>query len=528
MVTAGDLLCGLAYEVVRGDADAPVADVAYDSRKAQPGGMFVAMPSARGPRHDGAIHLVDARARGARVFIVDQSCDLPESLDHPATVIRVPDTRSALAHIAAQWFGHPADDLTVVAITGTKGKTTASYLIRSILQAAGRRVGLIGSSGVLYDDTHVKLPNTTPESFDLHRIMAEMVAAGIEILVLEATSQGFALRRTEGIRFDIGVYTNISPDHISATEHASFAEYFAAKRQIFAQSNVCLVNRDASLYDQIVADAACDIATFGVHDTAGIRGSGVVALGGDAHLGTAFTCHWPQELGLEDAVMTVALPGEFNVSNALAAIGVTTRLGVDSASIIRGLATAHVPGRTEIVPTPTPYTVMIDFAHNALSIAALARAARQTHPRRLLAVFGLEGNRSRARRFDCGAVLGREFDHVILADASPRTDDPNQIIADIAHGIEDGGGAGKYEVIRDRRQAITTVLDQARPGDLILLIGKGDVPYEEIQGVNHPFDEREVVRQYFARPARDRQHGRVRHTPRDRYAPVTLAGSAAI
>jgi UDP-N-acetylmuramoyl-L-alanyl-D-glutamate--2,6-diaminopimelate ligase len=196
------------------------------------------------------------------------------------------------------------------------------------------------------------------------------------------------------------------------------------------------------------------------------------------------------------------VPGGFNISNAMAALAVAEHLGIARQPMQDGLAHALIPGRMEVVPTPEPYTVVIDFAHNHLSMESLVKAAKEHHPHRILTVFGLEGNRSRDRRFDCGEVLGREFDHIILADASPRTDDPDQIIADIASGIERFGGSDKYEIIRDRHQAIPAILDRAEPGDLILLIGKGDVPYEEVNGINYPLDEREIVRQYFDRHGR--------------------------
>ena len=396
--------------------------------------------------------------------------------------------------MSRRFFGSPSEKLTVVGITGTKGKTSVSFIVKGICEAAGVDVGIIGSNGVFYGNTHFKLPNTTPESYVLHKIMADMVDAGVRVVVLEATSQGFMMRRTDGLRFDIGVYTNISYDHVSRLEHSSFEEYFACKRLIFGQSDVCLVNRDAELFDRIVEGAGCEVVTYGFGDGSDYRGIDVSGNGG---LTSRFACRAP---GFRDE-FALWLPGRFSVSNALAAIGIADRLGIGVEEIRTGLAAARIPGRTEIVDVPAPYQVMIDFAHNKLSMEALIDSVQAVRPGRILVVFGLEGDRARTRRFDCGDVLGRAVDYTILADASPRFDDPDQIIADIAAGIERSGGKGKYEVIRNRRQAIPAILGRAEPGDLVLLIGKGDVRYDEVMGHNDPLDEREIVRDYFAHTA---------------------------
>ena len=569
MITLGTVMEGLSADYLSGDATTPITGIVYDSRNAGEGDVFVALPSKQLDGHD---FIADAYGRGTRCFVVEHwPGDMPAAAYCGATVVQVESTRHALALMSASWFGFPAKKLTVVALTGTKGKTTISFMLKSVFEAAGVPVGLIGSNGVFYGETYVKMANTTPESFELHRIMADMVSYGVKVLVLEATSQGFLMHRTDGIRFDIGVYTNIAPDHISASEHSSFEEYFACKKQIFAQAGTCLVNRDADLYDRIVEGVTCPLLTYGTApdcdyqatdirvdhlrhgDTSSVfqlaspafqptlpgtvsHGDGspvaqpippitvptssvILPQAGspttevspdtapdrldstdptphtDHDIVTRFRCQGPDL----DRTIELGLPGLFNVSNALAAIGVADILHLPMDTVCAGLAAARVPGRVEVVDAPAPYTILIDFAHNRLSMEALIQAARSFNPTRILAVFGLEGNRSRARRFDCGEILGRECAYTILADASPRFDDPDQIIADIATGIERGGGTGKYEIIRDRRQAIPAILDMAEPGDIVLLIGKGNVPYDEVQGVNHPLNERQIVSDYFAR-----------------------------
>ncbi|MDR0489234.1 MAG: UDP-N-acetylmuramoyl-L-alanyl-D-glutamate--2,6-diaminopimelate ligase [Propionibacteriaceae bacterium] len=488
MMLLSDLMESQAIKVLAGDAAASVEGIAYDSRQVKSGDVFVALASKSNNGHG---YIQDAYSRGARVFVVEHWPDLDLG---EVTVIAVPDTRLALALMSQRFFDFPDRKLTVVALTGTKGKTTISFMVKAICEAAGKRVGLIGSNGVFYGETYFKLPNTTPESFELNRIMADMVEAGVEILVVEATSQGFMMRRTDGIRFDIGVYTNIAPDHISATEHDSFEEYFNCKKRIFAQSEVCLVDFD-TFFTQIMEDVSCPILTYGFSTEADYQATNVHPSQDDSVLGTHFVCRTPQFT----QEFCIHIPGHFNVSNAMAAIGIAVQLGLDPGSIASGLLATRVPGRVELVDVPAPYTVLIDFAHNGLSLEALIDAVKAYHPRRVLSVFGLEGNRAHIRRTDCGKILGAEVDYTILADASPRFDDPDQILTDIASGIEQGGGQGRYEIIRDRRTAIPALLSMAEEGDVVLLIGKGSVLYEEVQGVNHPIDERDIVKEYFAR-----------------------------
>lgn len=510
-----DLATGLAGEFIIGDGSTQVRDLVYDSRRGQPGDAFVALPSVQLDGHD---FIGDAYRRGVRTFVVEhwpgvgntaepgvgstaEPGDAPQDSD--LTVWQVPDTRVALAGLSAAYFGHPAEKLTVVGLTGTKGKTTTSYIIKAICDAAGRRTGLIGSNGITYPApgdpraeggvVHFKLMNTTPESYELHRIFAEMADAGVTTVVLEATSQGFMMHRTDGVQFAIGLFTNISHDHISPLEHPSFEHYFACKKRIFDQSDVCVVNRDAQLYDEIVDNVTIPIRTYGL--TPGVDYWEQAAEPSQPVLGgpQSFVCQAP---GFTEQ-FAINLLGQFNVSNAMAAIAITDMLGLPVAAMRAGLAAARVPGRLEVLDVPAPYTVMIDFAHNRLSMEAMIDALQSYQPRRILSVFGLEGDRSHERRFDCGEVIGRSMAYTILADASPRFDDPDQILADIAAGIERGGGAGKYEIIRDRRVAIPKILSMAEPGDVVLLVGKGAVTYEEVKGVNYPFDERDVVKEYF-------------------------------
>ena len=503
----GDLIKGLPIELIRGEGGAEVDEIVYDSRKAGPGALFAALPGANVAGAGGHMYIRDAYDRGCRMFLVQ---DMPEGAMSGAgdfAELRTQDTRRALALMSRRFFGYPERRLKVVAVTGTKGKTTISYMLRSIFEAAGKKVALIGSNGVIYEGFYKKLLNTTPESYLIHGFLKEMADAGIEYCFIEATSQGFKLHRTEGIEFDAALFTNISPDHISDTEHKDFNQYLECKKRVFDQTRTCYVNRDAEFFDDIVADTPEGLVrAFGFSREDGGRardGDGfplnytardVRPVRDDGRLTVEFLCAAP---GWQ-LDMKVGMPGFFNVENALGAICIADHFGIGQGAIAQGLATVSCEGRMEFVDVPAPYLVLIDFAHNSLSMKALIDTARSYNPNRLLFVFGLEGERTAVRNADCGEALGREADYIILSDASPRTADPEWILSDIAAGIERGGGAGKYEIIRDRHVSIPKILDMAEPGDLVILLGKGNVLYEEVHGELTPMDEREIIRDYFA------------------------------
>ncbi|GHU64893.1 UDP-N-acetylmuramoyl-L-alanyl-D-glutamate--2,6-diaminopimelate ligase 1 [Clostridia bacterium] len=502
-----DLIEGLEIRFVRGSENVPVSEIVYDSRKAGPETLFCALPGANDKSLDGHDFCGDAYERGCRLYLCRYE---PEALagKDDVMICLTENVRRALALLSARFFGYPARRLTFVALTGTKGKTTISYMLRSIFEDAGKKVGLIGSNGVMYPgpekDFYKKLLNTTPESYVLHGFLRDMADAGVEYVFLEATSQGFLMHRTDGIVFDAALYTNISPDHISKTEHKDFEEYFACKKQIFPQTKICYVNASSELFDRIVAGVPPErIRTYGFAEKRQRDRSCVpdyaacdvrLAQHG-THMAVEFDCKAPDW----ELPMRVDIPGRFNAENALGAVCIADHFGIPKEAIQSGLAKTVVAGRMEYVDVPAPYTVLIDFAHNRLSMEGMMETAKSYGSKRILCVFGLEGDRAHIRRFDSGEILGRDADYTILSDASPRTDDPDQILADIATGIERAGGKGKYEILRSRYESIPKILDMAREGDIVLLVGKGNVLYEEVHGVNTPIDERQIVRDYFVR-----------------------------
>ena len=501
-----DLLAGVGFETVLGDAARTrIRDLVYDSRKAKPQALFVGLSPIGEGGADGSDFAADAWDAGVRAFLLTH---LPDALSEriaaaseapgasPPFVAITEDTRRALALASGNFFGHPSEALKLVAITGTKGKTSAAFMMKSVFEAAGKKTGVIGTNGILYGDVWDVLPNTTPESYTINAVLRDMVSSGVEYCFLEASSQGFFLHRTDGLRFDAAVFTNIAPDHISKTEHPDFAHYLACKKRIFEQTGICFINRDSDHYDEIIDGAPCPILTYGFADAghgADYQAKNITPGTGKDALSVRFRCSAP---GWEEDIL-IPMAGVFNVSNALAAICVADHYNISKETIAEGLSAASVKGRMDLVRAPAPYTVLIDYAHNRLSMENLFEAVEACRPKRILCVFGLIGNRAKGRRFECGEILGARADYTILANNSPGTDDPLQILADIATGIERGGGTGRYEIIPDRREAIRKILSLAREGDLVILAGKGDGPHEEANGVVTPFSERAVVEEYF-------------------------------
>ncbi|MDR1805743.1 MAG: UDP-N-acetylmuramoyl-L-alanyl-D-glutamate--2,6-diaminopimelate ligase [Clostridium sp.] len=487
-MTFNELLQDFACKIVRGDGGAEISDLQYDSRRCKPGGCFVCVP---GFDSDGHSYALGAYQNGARFFLCGH---IPDGIaDKPdCTIALTEDTRKGLALTAARWFGFPAKRLRLIGITGTKGKTSITLLLKNALEAAGHSVGYIGSMGAHFAGKEVPSMNTTPESFEIHALLREMADTGIEYCVMEASSQGFLLDRTYGLRFDAAVFTNISADHISKTEHKDFEEYLECKKQIFEQSAVTFVNRDAEKYRDIIRGVTAPTQTYGFGANADYRARNVRCCSGGGKLGVRFTVVSP----FGEFPMQVNQPGKFSASNAMAAICVALYFGIPAAAIKSGMRDTVVCGRMEQLHIPAPYSLVIDFAHNRLSVQNMIETARQYKPRRVICVFGLEGERAKVRRLDSGELLGKGVDYTILANASPRRTDPMEIINDIAGAIDEVGG--EYTVIPDRGEAIRFSLNMAQEGDLVLLVGKGDKRYEEVYGEKIPFDEREVVAEYFS------------------------------
>ncbi len=475
------LLTKLKYTCVKGSLDKDVDAVVYDSRKVTPGCLFICI---QGMNHDSHDYVEEVLKQGASVLVVEKEVKLPALSD--VTVILVDSTRYALAYIAAAWFDHPAEKMKVIGITGTKGKTTTTYLVKSILENAGRKVGLIGTIEVIIGDTHIHASNTTPESYLVQEYFDKMVKAGCDTVVMEVSSQGLMLHRTQGFVFDMGIFTNIEPDHIGEGEHASFEEYLSCKGLLFKQCKIGIVNGDDVHCDAVLDGHTCKVEKFGLQDGNDLQAVNLRLVKKPGELGVSFLTK-----GLMNMEVEVTTPGRFSVYNALTAISICRHFGVTEENIKKALLFAKVKGRIEMVKVSDQFTFLIDYAHNAMSLESLLKSLREYEPHRLVCVFGCGGNRSKLRRYEMGEVSGNLADFTIITSDNPRFEDPEDIIADIKKGILKTNG--KFVEICDRKEAISYAIEHGEPGDIIVLAGKGHEDYQEIKGVKYTMDERDLI-----------------------------------
>lgn len=481
MYQCRDLLKGITYECIRGSVDVEVSEVVNDSRKIAKDCLFLCI---RGAKFDGHSAAADAVAAGAKVLVVSHEVILPA--DAEVTLIKTDDTRYAMAYISANYFGNPADSMKIIGVTGTKGKTTTAYFVKYILEHAGYKVGLIGTIEILTGSRAVPASNTTPESYELQKYFKEMKEAGCQAVVMEASSQGFMLHRTQGFIFDYGIFTNIEPDHIGENEHASFEDYLSCKAMLFKQCKIGIVNCDDSHWEQVTAGHSCALETYGFDEHADLRASDLKLVTGTGYLGIDFKVS-----GLLDMEIKTHIPGKFSAYNALTAIAICRHFGVDEEDIKDALLCAKVKGRIERITVSNVFTLMIDYAHNAMALESLLTTLKEYHPNRLICLFGCGGNRSRLRRYEMGEVSGKLADLTIITSDNPRFEDPQAIINDIKIGISRTKGA--YVEFCDRKEAIRYAITHGQKGDIIVLAGKGHEDYQEIKGVKYPMDERVLI-----------------------------------
>lgn len=499
------------YQCLKGSMDTEVRDIIYDSRKIAKETMFVCMVGAV---TDGHKYIPDAIEKGASVIVVEreeEAAQIPESI----TVLQVKSTRLALALMSAALFDYPARKLITIGLTGTKGKTTTTYMIKNVLEMAGKKVGLIGTIGALIGEEKIPSKNTTPESYELHRMFAAMVESGCEYVVMEVSSQGLKMDRTAGIMFDYGVFTNLSPDHIGPTEHESFEEYLQCKSMLFRQCKKAIVNGDDMHSEEVLKGHTCEVYSFATAgetaeptesaragettETAGAAsekyflGKKVDLLASDigfikenGKLGMDF-----KVTGVMECEAKVHIPGRFSVYNSLVTMLVCHLAGIDNRAILEGLEKVQVKGRVEMLPVSKDYYLIIDYAHNEVSTRSVLTTLLEYHPKRLICVYGGGGNRSKLRRYDMGEVTGEMADLCVLTCDNPRDEEIKDINNDIKIGLAKSDG--KYIEIEDRKEAIAYCITNAKPGDMIVLLGKGHEDYQEIKGVKYHFDEREAV-----------------------------------
>lgn len=477
MKTLRDLLAEMEYELLQGSLDVPAADIIYDSRREVKDCVFVCISGTKVDAHD---FIPDVTERGASAVIVEKRTALPDGI----TAVLVKNARKALALLSAAYFDYPTRKMTCVGITGTKGKTTSTYMLKTVLEEAGKKVGLVGTNGAVIGKEHVATNNTTPESYVLQSFFHQMVEAGCEYMVMEVSSQGLMMDRVAGIHFQVGVFTNISPDHIGPNEHKTFEEYRAWKGQLFRRCDVGVVNMDDPNCEALLEGHTCRILTYGQDEKADLRATNIRHLRNGSFMGVAYDL-----TGRENYPVEVSVPGLFSVYNSLGVIGAASVLGIGEAPVRKAMREIRVNGRMETVYSSDRFSVIVDYAHNGVSTRSLLTTLRDYHPKRIVVVFGCGGNRDPHRRYEMGEAAGEMADFSIVTADNSRWEKVEAIMKDIHIGLDPTHG--KSIDIPDRREAIRYAIEHAQDGDVIAIIGKGHEDYQEIEGKKTHFSDRE-------------------------------------
>ena len=478
------LLIGLEGIKAKGNVDIDIKGIEKNSKEVKEGYMFVAI---KGFSTDGHQFVESAIENGAQCVMLQEGCDL-KSLNIPEdiTVLMVEDTREALAICSSNFYGNPSAQLKLIGVTGTKGKTTTTFMIKEILEKAGKKVGLIGTIATYINGKKVKdSDRTTPESLELQRLFRQMVDEGVEVCVMEVSSQSLKLHRVAGCQFDIVLFTNFSEDHISEKEHPDMQDYFNSKLKLFEMCKTGIVNADdlhAAKIPRLFPES--NIVTYGIDNFANV-------LAKDITITNSYVDFRVKITDRNERVKT-GIPGRFSVYNSLAAICVAQKFGIDSETIKQALEEVRVPGRSELVDNKLELTIMVDYAHSPESLQNILQAAKSYTRGRVISVFGCGGDRDSGKRPIMGEISGKIADYTIITSDNPRTEEPQKIVDQIEEGIKKT--KGKYEVVVDRTEAIRVAMKMANKRDIIILAGKGHEPYQEINGVKYPFDERIIVK----------------------------------
>lgn len=479
-----EILNKIEYEGIN-YKEAEIEDIVYDSRKVRENVMFVCL---KGARFDGHEYAKNAYEDGCRCIMTEYKLELPDD----CVQIVVENSRATLASASANFFRHPSTELKVIGITGTKGKTSSAHIVKAFLDDAGMKCGIIGTVGAQYDDVQLPTVNTTPESYELQKIFRIMADNGCKACVIEVSSIGLMAHRVDGIHFEVGVFTNLSPDHIGPNEHPDFADYMYWKSVLFERCNYAVVNNDDAAYTEMLKNCTCPVITYGL-DNADISAKDVKLLKNNRFIGISFDAIENNK----EYYTEVALPGLFNVYNALAAIGVCRVLGIDAEKHIDCLKEIRVSGRAECVYVCDDFDVIIDYAHNGVSMKSMLDTLKSYPHNRIIALYGSVGGRTQLRRKELGLITGKECDLSILTSDDPEFEDPNYIIEEIGKYVTEAGG--KYIGIPDRGEAVEYALSILEKGDILLLAGKGHEKYMKIKGEKVPFSEKEHIEKFKKR-----------------------------
>ncbi len=479
-----NILVGLEGLKVKGDLDIDISNIESDSRKIKKNGLFVAI---KGFDVDGHDYIKTAIENGAVAVLASIDIDkkILKEIMNDVTIILAPDTRYALAIASCNFYDNPSRKFKLVGITGTKGKTTTSFMAKSILEKAGMKVGLVGTIAIYIGDKKLEdSDRTTPESSKLQEIFAKMAKAKCDVVIMEVSSQSLKLNRVAGCDFDIGVFTNFSEDHISPKEHPDMKDYFESKLKLFDMCKTCFTNADdlqTSKIPKLLPEK--NVLTYGIDNFCNLLAKDITV--------TSTAVDYKVKIGTRNERIKIDIPGRFSVYNSLAAIAIAAKLGVSAEPIKEALLDIKVPGRSELVPNKKDLNIMIDYAHSPESLENILSAVKSYTKGRVINVFGCGGDRDSGKRPIMGEISGRIADYTVITSDNPRTEDPEQIVKEIEAGMKKTNG--KYTCIVDRIEAIKYAINMANKNDLIVLAGKGHEPYQEINGKKYPFDERIIV-----------------------------------
>ncbi len=478
------LLIGLEGLKVKGNVDKDIQGIEKNSKEIKPGYLFIAI---KGFATDGHTFIADAIKNGATVVMVEEGYDIrSQNIPEDITIIMAKNTREALAICAANFYQNPSTKFKLIGVTGTKGKTTTTFMIKEILERAGKKVGLIGTIATYMNGKKIKdSDRTTPESLELQQTFHQMVEQGVEVVVMEVSSQSLKLHRVDACQFDIVLFTNFSEDHISKNEHPDMQDYFQSKLKLFQMCKTGIVNVDdlqGAKIPKLFPES--NITTYGIDNFANV-------LAKDITITNAYVDFKVKITDKNERIKT-GIPGRFSVYNSLAAICVAKKFDISPEVIKEALLEVRVPGRSELVNNKKELTIMIDYAHSPESLQNILQATKSYTRGRVISVFGCGGDRDSGKRPIMGEISGKIADYTIITSDNPRTEDPQKIVNQIEEGMKKT--KGKYEVIVDRTEAIKKAIGMANKKDIIILAGKGHEPYQEINGVKYPFDERIIVR----------------------------------
>lgn len=476
-------MSGFIWFLLKGSLYTHITGICDDSRKVRGGDVFICI---RGAKADGHEKISEALQRGAAAIVTDHPVNIGG--EYKAAVVQTPDTRLAEAKMAAAFYGYPAKKLSLIGITGTKGKTTTAYMLKNILEEAGKKTGLIGTVEIDDGEESIKTKNTTPDAITIHKALAQMVKNGVTHAVMEVSSQGLKQSRIAGLYFKVGIMTNISRDHIGKYEHADMQEYMFYKSLLFWQCGIGLANAGDALVGETLKNYSGRLCGFlWQGEKPWLSEKKIRFFGSSCEKGLIFL-----KKGERPCEIQLNMPGEFNRVNALGAAAAAELLGIHQEAVRAGLSHVYVSGRMEIVPVNKPVTVIIDYAHNAAALKSLLKAVRPMCGGKLICMFGCGGNRSGDRRFQMGKVSAQMADLTVITSDNPRYEPPMSIIREIADGAEEGGGL--YKIIEDRKEAISYCIETAAKGDIVVLAGKGHEDYQEINGVRYPMNEKAYIK----------------------------------